>query len=111
MEIDDPTVYYAPAYAPSPPPPLPSPYHIALAAAASSASRPAAAAAPPATATEGAQKKKKEKKPRYRADAFLKARRRDKALKSRNPRQLRKRYKAAERGESCGPASGGVERC
>ena len=90
MEVDDPAVYYAPA----PQPTLPSPYHIALAAAAFSSRPPAAAA----TAIEGA-KKKKEKKPRYRADAFLKARRQDKALKSRNPRQLRKRYKAAERGE------------
>ena len=90
MEVDDPAVYYAPA----PQPTLPSPYQIALAAAAFSSRPPAAAA----TAIEGA-KKKKEKKPRYRADAFLKARRQDKALKSRNPRQLRKRYKAAERGE------------
>ena len=96
MEVDDPAVYYAPA----PQPTLPSPYQIALAAAAAfSSSRPPAPA--PAPATEGA--KKKEKKPRYRADAFLKARRQDKALKSRNPRQLRKRYKAAERGELCGP--------
>ena len=93
MEVDDPAVYYAPA----PQPTLPSPYHTALAAAAFSSRPPAAAA----TAIEGA--KKKEKKPRYRADAFLKARRQDKALKSRNPRQLRKRYKAAERGELCGP--------